>query len=703
LAEVFVSYVREDRAIAEKIANGLSNAGLSVWWDRHIQAGVKFNAEIDRQIAAARAVIVLWSAASRDSDWVHDEAEVARNANKLIPIRIDSTLPPLGFRQVQSLDFSGWNGNPKADSFTALIESARQFVDRSIGTSSAISPIVTPTRGRWGSPRTRLLSAAAVGLVVIATAVVALRFDLGSISPTANTANERAAKVTSPTTARFAILPFDALSDDPATRYFADGLADQIATTLNRSHLEVESHDDALALRGPERDALIDRLGVAMLLNGSVRKDGDAIKILTHIEDPVRHAIVYSNAFAGSAAHSDDLQARVATAIVRVIDCLNRALRSDNGLHDPALLARYLSACDMNANQIMTQVDNGPTEILGMLANLRAVTVGAPNFVPALTDLAQWEAQYADAFPDQREAMRKEAADAAQRALAIDPRAGDAYVTQSLLLPRAHFDEREKLLRAGIAADPSWPNPYGYLAEMLAQVGRTQEAVVAEQIAATSDLQIEWADEAVFYQARYGGPIAPCINYFTHWMVVAPGNQASVTLLECHLFAGQLDEAVKIVQSEAAPYAGTPLGDAIATQVVAMKTRSDADGRKAASAARALAATTNLRWVAVQNLAYMGDIDGAFALADAWQSPAAIDTQDIAFLFSRSTDSMRRDPRFMKLAARIGLVDYWQSTGHWPDFCADPKLPLQPNRYPTQVPTQPSFDVADPVSGLAHG
>jgi hypothetical protein len=107
-----------------------------------------------------------------------------------------------------------------------------------------------------------------------------------------------------------------------------------------------------------------------------------------------------------------------------------------------------------------------------------------------------------------------------------------------------------------------------------------------------------------------------------------------------------------------------------------MKTGSDADRRKADSATRALAAASpNLQWVAVQSFAYMGETDAAFALTDAWQSPAVIDTQDIAFLFSRSTESMRRDPRFMKLAARIGLVDYWLDSGHWPDFCRTEQLP----------------------------
>ena len=148
-------------------------------------------------------------------------------------------------------------------------------------------------------------------------------------------------------------------------------------------------------------------------------------------------------------------------------------------------------------------------------------------------------------------------------------------------------------------------------------------------------------------------------------MIVNPSAYASVTLLECRLFAGQIDEAVKIVHSDAAPFAGTPLGDAITDMVTAMKTASDADRRKADSAWHAVAADSPwLQWAAVQSLAWIGETDAAFALADAWQSPAAIDMQNTAFLFSRSIESMRRDPRFMKLAARIGLVDYWQSSGH---------------------------------------
>ena len=97
VADVFVSYVSEDRASAEIIARGLEGVGLSVWWDHHIQGGVGFRKEIDRQLGAAKVVVVLWSATSLDSEWVCDEAEQARDQKKLIPLCLDSVRPPLGF------------------------------------------------------------------------------------------------------------------------------------------------------------------------------------------------------------------------------------------------------------------------------------------------------------------------------------------------------------------------------------------------------------------------------------------------------------------------------------------------------------------------------------------------------------------------------------------------------------------------------
>jgi hypothetical protein len=62
-------------------------------------------------------------------------------------------------------------------------------------------------------------------------------------------------------------------------------------------------------------------------------------------------------------------------------------------------------------------------------------------------------------------------------------------------------------------------------------------------------------------------------------------------------------------------------------------------------------------------------------MAQRYTPGAAFTDADSAFLFYPLTAPLRRDRRFMQLAARIGLVDYWRSTGKWPDFCSDPALP----------------------------
>ena len=121
---------KKDREVAERLSHGLQENGFSVWWDRHISGGSEFAKEIERELEAAKSVVVLWSAASVDSDWVRDEAAHGRDTKRLIPIRIDDVRPPLGFRQVHALD---WTGESVADGFTDVVNSVRRVVHGAAG------------------------------------------------------------------------------------------------------------------------------------------------------------------------------------------------------------------------------------------------------------------------------------------------------------------------------------------------------------------------------------------------------------------------------------------------------------------------------------------------------------------------------------------------------------------------------------------
>src|SRR5689334_11006265 len=110
MADVFISYAREDAGWVEKLAKALEAAGYSVWWDRNLVSGARYLKETEAQLRAAKATIVVWSKTSIDSHWVADEASLARDLDRLAPISMDGTMPPLGFGQYQATDFSHWHG-----------------------------------------------------------------------------------------------------------------------------------------------------------------------------------------------------------------------------------------------------------------------------------------------------------------------------------------------------------------------------------------------------------------------------------------------------------------------------------------------------------------------------------------------------------------------------------------------------------------
>ena len=109
-----------------------TSAGFSVWLDRHIHGGVGFRKEIDRQLGAAKVVVVLWSAASLESEWVCDEAQQARDGFKLIPVRLEQRPAAAGFPSGQSLDFGGWSGDPNAAAFVGAGNRAADAIARRI-------------------------------------------------------------------------------------------------------------------------------------------------------------------------------------------------------------------------------------------------------------------------------------------------------------------------------------------------------------------------------------------------------------------------------------------------------------------------------------------------------------------------------------------------------------------------------------------
>lgn len=129
MADIFISYKREDLILSKALAIRLTALGWSVWWDHEIPAGQDYDKVIEDELTSAKCVLVLWSDRSVNSRNVKDEANVALDRSVLIPILIGKdTRPPLGFRMIQGVR---WNDNDHVED--AELEELLKHIKRLLG------------------------------------------------------------------------------------------------------------------------------------------------------------------------------------------------------------------------------------------------------------------------------------------------------------------------------------------------------------------------------------------------------------------------------------------------------------------------------------------------------------------------------------------------------------------------------------------
>jgi len=169
MADVFVSYARATRERVKPICANLEQSGFSLWWDERLQAGDDFAMVIERELANARCVVVVWSEAARNSLWVRAEATEALDANKLAQVRVDGVKPPLPFTVVDILDFRRWRGARSDPPWPQLEAAARTLggggapaVDERVFQGPALQDFGSSALLGW-------LSLALIGLVGVLT------------------------------------------------------------------------------------------------------------------------------------------------------------------------------------------------------------------------------------------------------------------------------------------------------------------------------------------------------------------------------------------------------------------------------------------------------------------------------------------------------------------------------------------------------
>src|SRR4029453_5694391 len=168
MAKVFLSYDRDDAERARPVALALEQAGHNVWWDFHVRGGMQFSKAIEEALEAANVVVVLWSANSVESAWVRDEASVGRDTGRLIPVTINGTQAPLGFRQFQTIDLPERGNSHQRDMLFDAVESLA-------GTDTKVADKPAPKRARAHlGPRRRMSPWLIFGLLLLALGLLIL-------------------------------------------------------------------------------------------------------------------------------------------------------------------------------------------------------------------------------------------------------------------------------------------------------------------------------------------------------------------------------------------------------------------------------------------------------------------------------------------------------------------------------------------------
>ena len=259
---IFLSYAHADKAKAQRIASALEQSGYTVWWDALIEGGSRFAKSIDDALDKADAVVVLWSKNSIESDWVKDEASHARDRQRLVPISLDGSHPPLGFRQYQMIDLSQWRGKAEAPQ----MEAVRRAIATAVGQQTAPRSTSEPV-----NRRTALVAG---GAAAAAAAGGAIAWQAGLFGGA------------SASTRSIAVLPFKNLSGDPAQAFLSDGLTEEIRSTLarNAALMVLAGTTSATASEGGgDAKAISSKLGVGYLLDGSVQRSGDRVRVSTNL------------------------------------------------------------------------------------------------------------------------------------------------------------------------------------------------------------------------------------------------------------------------------------------------------------------------------------------------------------------------------------------------------------------------------------
>jgi TolB-like protein/DNA-binding winged helix-turn-helix (wHTH) protein/Flp pilus assembly protein TadD len=453
-----------------------------------------------------------------------------------------------------------------------------------------------------------------------------------------------------------AVLPLESLSSDPSQDYFADGMTDELITELGRiSALRVISRTSVMSYkhtRKPLRD-IARELGVDAVVEGTVLRSGDVVRITAQLIDGARDTHLWSDSYQGELRNTLTLQSSVARAIagqIRVsLNPQEQAALQRVAVVNPAAYESYLKGRYFWNKR----TSNGLSTALAYFTQSIEQDPGYARAYSGLADtyalLGDW--QYAVMTP--AEALPK-AKDAALKAIALDPNLGEGHNSLAFCLDGFDWDfaAAGREFERAIALNPGYATAHHWYAWHLALVQRYDDALVEMRKAQNLDplslvINADLA-ELLALAHDYDGAIQQ--SHKTIELDPAFGlahNHLGQALLQKHMTAEAIVELRQAVSLSGG--AATCVAN-LARAYVAAGRQNEAEALLAELQTRSSGAHSYASEVAVIETA-LGNRDQAMA----WLEKGAADRFNPGVLLRPGLDPLRGDARFTDLLHRVGL------------------------------------------------
>ena len=420
MSDVFISYARATERHARLVAEVLRTTGFDVWRDDELPAHRAYSDVIEERIRAAKAVLVIWSQEAAKSQWVRAEADAARELGTLVQMSIDGTTPPMPFNQIQCADLRGWDGDIRSSGW--------QKVEGSVASLAG-----------------------------------------------ARSVRQEASQINAAKTS-VCVLPFVNMSGDAEQEYFSDGISEDIITDLSKiSALEVVARNTAFGFKGQvvKVKDVARELDVTHVLEGSVRKSGDRVRITAQLVDGATSRQLWAERYDRDLTDIFAIQDEISKAIVGALQLTLLPKEKKAIEHRGTSSAEAYNLYLMARQQWITGNfgDSRRDELIVRICQ-QAVALD-PAYAQAwgLMALAQCELKF-------RHERQEDALAAAEKALALDPRLAEGYCVRARYLSEeGRHEEANKQIDIALELAPDSWEVNREAGRQIFKQGRPREAI----------------------------------------------------------------------------------------------------------------------------------------------------------------------------------------------------------------------------------